>query len=362
MDSSHIERSELGSSAAAGELVAGGCECTEPTNRATEVVVDASDESHSGAISPVAAGSSRCWSPLSAPVAAVLESWRPTRLSPDEAAAVASVLPSVRSWVAAAAPASPKLARALLWATLRLAVWGYLSLGSTDPEIVLHPHNIEHWSNHINKHRPDRWRCDVRKLVRRVSRAVNPQAWPPRPLPLAPPSVAKPYSRRDEELFVLDASMPGRANRAARMWVVCASLGAGMRGPEIRSLGPQDLVDLSDGRVGVDVGGRHSRLVPLRAEYTAMALRAADAVDGSKFIASEGQDPVQTIAKRIGPNGLVLRRARSTWFAAHIAANTPLAALRTVAGSLSVQALGELIEEARAGLTPQEAAQQALGA
>lgn len=360
---SNIERPSLDSSATTDELVAvvtgGG---TEQTNCAREIIVDAWHECHSGAISPVSAGSSRCSSRLSAPVAAVLESWRPTRLSPDEATAVVEVLPSVRCWVAAAAPSSPKLARDLLWATLRLAVWGYLSLGSTDPGIVLDPHNVEHWSNHFNKHRSERWRCAVRRLVRRVSRAVNPQAWSPRPLALTPPTVAKPYPRREEEVFVLDSSMPGRAHRAARMWVVCASFGAGMRGPEIRSAGPQDLVDLPNGRVGVDVAGRHSRLVPLRAEYTAMALQAADAVTGSKFITSEGQDPVQTIAKRIGPNGLGLRRARSTWLAAHLAANTPLAALQTVAGQLSVQTLGELIEEARAGLTPHQAAHQALGA
>lgn len=363
MESSHIERPAVDCSAATDDPVAAGaCAWKEQANRATEVIVDPLGESPSTAISRMSPGSSLCSSRLLPPVEAVLESWYPRCLSPDEEAVVAEVLPAVRSWVVAAAPASPKAARTLLWATLRLAVWGYRSLGSTDPEVVLDPHNVEHWSNYFNKHRPDRWRRDARARVRQVSRAVKPQAWPPRPLALVPPTVAKPYSRIEEEAFALDASMPGRAHRAARMWVVCASFGAGMRGPEIRSVGPQDLVDLPDGRVGVDVAGRHSRLVPLRAEYTAMALQAADAVTGSKFIASDGQDPVQTIARRIGPSGLALRRARSTWLAAHIVANTPLAALHTVAGQLSVQTLGELIEQARAGLTPHQAAHQALGA
>lgn len=360
MNSSHIKRPAVDSSTAAGDPV-GDCEGAERNKRAADIALNALDGARSGTIATMPAGSKTCSSRLSAPVEAILESWRPTRLAPEEAAVVAEVLPYVRSWVAAAAPGSPKRARDLLWATLRLAVWAYLSLGSTDPEVVLDPHNVEHWCNHVNKHRPERWRCEMRTLARRVSRAVNPQAWPPRPLALGPRSIARPYPRREEELFVLDASMPGRANRAARMWVVCASFGAGMRGPEIRLAGPQDLVDMGDGSIGVNIGGCHSRLVPLRADYTEMALQAAEAIDGDRFIASDGQDPVQTIAKRIGPNGLMLRRARSTWLAAHLDANTPLAALRTVAGGVSAGTLDEIIEETGASLSPLQAAQQALG-
>ena len=119
---------------------------------------------------------------------------------------------------------------------------------------------------------------------------------------------------------------------------------------------------MGDGRVGVNVGGPHSRLVPVRAAYTDMIREVARTAPSGVFIPSQGQDPVQSIAKRIGPQGLALRWARSTWLAAHVAANTPLAALRTIAGQLSADTLNKLVEEARAGLSPQQAAQLGLGA
>ena len=374
MDPSSVERKSRqacsptaatasGAGSLGGSPEGGGRDLGDLTDaRGAGAIVNASGGSRSAAVSSSSRPSS-CRAPrLSPPVEEVLQSWRPARLDPEDQAVVGRVLPHVRVWVAAAAPPTANEARRLLWPTLRLAAWAYRTVGSTDPEIVLHPHNIEHWANHAQQHRPNRWRCKARSLVRRVSRAVNPAAWQPATLALERAMVSQPYLAQDEALFSLDALLPGRRHRAARIWVVCAAFGAGMRGPEIRAGAPEDLLELPGGRVGVRVRGAHSRLVPVRAAYTDMIKEAARTAPGRVFIASQGQDPVQSIAKRIGPQGLALRRARSTWLAAHVAANTPLAALRTIAGQLSVSTLNELVEQARVGLTDQQAAEQGLGA
>ena len=72
---------------------------------------------------------------LSADVAALVGSYRPVGLTDHEAAVLPVVMPLVR----AAVPAALSTARTLLWATTRLALWAYLTLGSVDPAVVLHP-------------------------------------------------------------------------------------------------------------------------------------------------------------------------------------------------------------------------------
>ena len=58
----------------------------------------------------------------------------------------------------------------------------------------------------------------------------------------------------------------------------------------------------------------------------------------------------------MGGAGLVLRRARTTWLAAHIEAGTGLAVLRAIAGPVSPSTLTALMSETAAELDPLEAA------
>ena len=52
------------------------------------------------------------------------------------------------------------------------------------------------------------------------------------------------------------------------MWVVGASMGAGLSGPELTVADTKDLVEMGDGRLGVTVRGQNARLVPFRRAYT----------------------------------------------------------------------------------------------
>lgn len=297
-------------------------------------------------------------------VSAVLESWRPAGLDHDDLAAAAAVLPSVRVWVAAAAPRDPLSARTMLWASTRLAVWAYRTLGSVDVSVVLSPHNIQHWTMHVQAHMSRAWRHKARSVLERVGRAANPAGWAPQLPQAGRIKVPAPYTLGEEAAFGLEARMPGRPHWAARVWLVCAGFGAGLLGSDIALAGPQDLIDVDGGRIAIRVRGRNPRLVPLRSIYTEMALSAADATCGDRFITAAGRNAVHSIAERLAPSGagLSLRRARNTWLAAHLQAATPLAALRVFAGPVSAQTLNAVLEHARMALSPQDAVSLGMGA
>ena len=274
------------------------------------------------------------------------------------------VMVHVRCWVAAAAPASAKTARTLMWATTRLAVWAYLALGSVDPTIVLHPHNIQHFVSHVSADRSPAWRHAARSALCRVGRAANRDGWAPSLPQFGRPGRPRPYSSEMEAGFGLAAVMPGRSHRVGRMWVVCAGFGAGLLGPEIAVAGPQDLLALAGGRVAVRVGGTNPRLVPLRSAYTDMALRASQAAEGARFIAAEGRNAVTSIAGRltVAGEGLSLRRARVTWLAAHVTAGTSLAALHVISGRVGTQTLDSVLAHLAADMSPEQAALEGLQA
>lgn len=310
---------------------------------------------------------------LSAEVSALVASYRPDCTDGEDdgeappvvvPAVLPAVMPSVRAWVTAAAPASVSTAKTMMWATTRLAAWAHLTLGTVDPAVVLHPHNVHHFTTVVCKNRSQRYRHAARSALCRVGRAANPDGWEPLVPQFGRNGTPAPYSCDTEAGFGLAAVMPGRKNPAARMWVACASLGAGLLGPQIAQAGPQDLVALIGGRVGVRVGGDNPRLVPVRAPYTDLALRASQAADGDKFITAKGRNAVTSVAERltVAGEGLSLRRARVTWLAAHVTAGTNLAALHVISGRAGAQTLDSVLAHVAAGMSPEEAAVEGLKA
>ena len=181
--------------------------------------------------------------------------------------------------------------------------------------------------------------------------------------------LALPYLVDEEQTFVLSANLP-KLDRAGRLWVACASLGAGMTDADaVRSV-PEDLVELGGGRLAVRVRGRNPRVVPIRAEYTSLAREAAQAAEGAKFVQGDNDNAAALVAAKIagrpGPahkvTHLSLRRARNTWLVAHLRANTPWLALRVIAGPVSAYKLNALMAHVAEGFDPDEAVQLGLAA
>ena len=143
-------------------------------------------------------------------------------------------------------------------------------------------------------------------------------------------------------------------------------MGGGLRGMEAALVRPDDLVEWDGARLAVAVPGPHSRLVPVRDSCTDLLRRASELAEADQpFIATAGNNAVYTTASRVRVEGLgqlSLSRARSTWLTAHLRAGTPLAALRVIAGPLSMNTLCDLAEAAALAVDPREAVEQAMGA
>ena len=171
----------------------------------------------------------------------------------------------------------------MLWATTQMALWWHQHFGNFDAAEMLTPHNVEHFAMFVNAGRSDGWRHGARANLRRVGRTVNPGQWP-----LMAPTVGfrdamAPYQQQQESRFARAALLPGRLNRAARIWVVVASFGAGLNGREAFAATVDDLTEHNDGRIVVTVCGPNARRVPIRRSYTAMAREAITASDGMNF-------------------------------------------------------------------------------
>ena len=278
---------------------------------------------------------------------AVLEEWKPTNWTQQDLQALEPLLPTVRQWVTAVPPRDAKQAQRFLRPAAGIAVWAYRELEATDPALVLHPNNVEHWCIRVNKHRSARWREKTRGTLRTLGRILNPDDWPPPTRRVGKQKIARPYTAAEEAEYRFAANLSGWANRSKRMWVAAAALGAGMRGTEIAVARTGDLRDIDGGRLAVQVRGRHPRLVPIRQNYTTLARKAADSSPTDRFFPTDARNAVHSVVGRLDPGDgqcLVLRRARSTWLVAHMVAGTPLAVLRRVAGPLSANTLDGLLD------------------
>lgn len=303
---------------------------------------------------------------LAASVAVRIATWGPPKpLTRGERLAWDASADTAREWVAVSTPVTPGAASTRLWGVSRLTIWAHMHLGTLDPAVVVTDHNIQHLIAVVAKTRSEGWRHCLRCVLCRVGRAVNPAGFDPRPPVIGRSVVPTPYTLDAEAAFALDVAMPGRANRVPRAATAWLSLGAGAQGTAIALAGPQDLVTHNDGHVSVRLGGPNPRHVPLRAAYTELALWTARECRGDRFVTATNRSAVSNTARRITGSdgvGLSLRRARATWLAAHLAAATPLAALRKFAGPVGGPTLTALLDHTSAQLDPQTALEMGWGA
>ena len=296
--------------------------------------------------------------------------WHPSGLDADETLLLPIVLPFVLNCVVAAVPATVATARQMLWAVIRMTLWWYEKFSILDAAVMLTPHNVEHYAMFVNAHRSQGWRHEMRSVLRRVGRRINPGSWPLKAPEVGSRTAVPPYPVEHEAMFGRASLLPGRLNRAGRIWVVVAGFGAGMTSREASAAKVCDLTERDSGRIVVNVRGLHPRMVPIRACYTDMAREAVEASDGTSFFRGKADNIAAKIAERVPGDPRVtgdhevlsLRRARNTWLAAHLVANTPLAVLRVIAGPVSARTLGTLIDHVRAGIGPEEALERGMGA
>ena len=275
--------------------------------------------------------------------------------------------PTVRSCVEAADPTTVRSAQRTLRVSFGVTEWALAELGTLNKETIYHPDNVDHYVSVANGHRSIDWQKEARWTLTQIGRVVAPRFWPRKQRHLGRTGPDLPYSDKDETAFRLAAVLKKTPVRAASAAVTSLSLGAGLSAIDIQRATPGDVVDMGQGRpaIWVDNHSQKARLVPIRADYTDLLNRAIKHSNGQRFVSGTSRNAVFVLAKRIEVHGfghLLLARARSTWLQAHLLAGTPLAALRVIAGPLSLDTLNRLLSPAAQSISPEDAAMEGLGA
>ena len=130
-------------------------------------------------------------------VAAAITKWKPLQREPRIQNVVA---PVARSLVTAAAPNTPSTATLMLAGVCQMMVWADQSLGTLATEVI-NPRNVTVFIFSHGKDRSLNWKHTTRTTLRRVGRAVNPQAWEDRPPRIRRLPCALPYDAATERLL-----------------------------------------------------------------------------------------------------------------------------------------------------------------
>ena len=275
------------------------------------------------------------------------------------------VLGVVRPWVLETGPPSVKVARSWLRIVADHTADVYRRDGTLDPDHVFHPASIDYRVMKVITGRYASTRRTVRSVLRRVGRAVAPAVSPRQTKSLGTVEAAVIYNAVEEESFRLAAELEWPSNRAARMWLSVATLGAGLNGVEAQMQGPAHVVAVGDGRLTVHVTGRNPRWVPIRADYTGLALEAVRLTSGDRFISSEAHGSASGLAKQLhvgGVGSLSLPRARATWIAAQLRSDVSLRALRRFSGPINHQTFDALVRQAAEEMDDETAVLKGLAA
>ena len=291
--------------------------------------------------------------------------WLPRSARALDPATLAKVEPHARSAVEAAGPKIVLDVQRMLRASFGITAWTLDELGFLNTETTWHPNNVRVYVDEVNRHLSVDTRQELGGTLKEIGRAVNERFWPAEleKLPKTGPAVA--YDATEEAAMRLAPFLKGEPGRPEELGVVGFSLGVGMNAPQIRLAMPSDVIDMGKGRVGIQVRGTHPRLVPIRADYTDLVLRAVEFAGDGPFIRAASRNAVFIAAERVMVHGfghLEFARARSTWLKAHLEAGTSLPALRAIAGPLSMNTLDALIGPISEALTAEAAAVEGLRA
>ena len=300
--------------------------------------------------------------PMSPETEAVVDSWIPQGVRSEDPDLLDAVMPAARAAVAKTAPTSPKEAKRQLRALVPMLLDAHRVRGAVDIRKVLVPNMAEQYSVNFITDKGRGWCQDTRGLLGRIGRANNPQSWPKQPKRLGAHRASEPYTSDEEVLWRTIAEHKCEPGRTAEIWAAVGSLGAGISGTQLSALTPSHVEEMDEGRLGVRVAGR---LVPIRRHYTDLARQMLEAANGQQFMPTQGRNAAHHAANRLAPagsEGLSYWRARSTWLAAHLRAETPLRALWHIAGRLSARTLQDLINTLADELDDETAARQGLDA
>ena len=294
----------------------------------------------------------------------IIEDGLPDCIKAESQDVIDAVMQPARSVLRTANPITAVQAYQWRGVLVRMLLHMYKTYGAVDVEAALVHDVIEDYINRVNKKETDAWKKSRRSTLRFVGAILNPQAWP-KSAKLASHFPVEIYSEEEEAHFRLEGELACYRKKWDRAFVVVGSLGAGLSGPEMARVSPNDVVELTDGRLGIWVSHGVQRLVPVRKGYTKLLTDICNSCKVEGFIRQNYDGAVHNIGGCVivkGLGRLSFSRGRATWLTAHLLAGTPLAALWTFTGPLSFNTLNGLLDAASVNVTPNEAALQGLKA
>jgi hypothetical protein len=251
-----------------------------------------------------------------------------------------------RGVVARARPATAARAKALLFASGRLAAFAE-RVGLGVQESLLCEAMIERFvavgCDGVSAATRRTLRTNLRALARALERYP-----PPVPVPLVRERAKAPYTEAEIAGFLrLADAQSTRARRLRAGGLVCLGAGAGVIAGELRHVRGSDVVQRSGG-VLVQLAGARSRSVPVLERYQQRLLEAA-AFAGDRYVIG-GRDPDRRnvtdtlsglLSAEVSLPRLQAGRLRSTWLV-ECARQIGLGAFMHAAGVSCSQRLGDL--------------------
>ena len=271
---------------------------------------------------------------------ALIAGWAPGSLS-------ASAVAFARGAVAAASPATPARAKALLFAAGKLACFGEQVGLELSAGVMLDRATVERFilvgCPAVSPATRRTLRTNLRSLAR--SRERYPE---PLPVALVRERAKRPYSLTEVDGFLRLADAQSTRARGLRAGaLVCLGAGAGVIAGELRHVRGSDVVARSGG-VLVQITGTRSRAVPVSERYHERLLQAA-AFAGDRYVIG-GRNPdrrniTDTLSAALSTDVSLPRlqagRLRSTWLG-QCARAIGLAGFMQAAGVSCSQRLGDL--------------------
>ena len=253
-----------------------------------------------------------------------------------------------RSVVALAAPGRPARAKALLFATSKLAAFFQTTGLGLEPSLVLCEASIDRFVASC----VTRWSQATCRTLRSnlrfvASRVLTPSTPPPAAISRGRAKV--PYEPAEIDAYLgLAGAQPTLARRMRATGLICLGAGAGLLGEDLRSIRGRDVIVASGGLVVV-VAGRRARTVPVLPRYHE-ALSASGHFAGDTYVTG-GDDPsrhnvttplISALSGGVHLDRLDTGRLRSTWLA-ECARRIGLPAFMAAAGVSCSQRLGDVV-------------------
>ena len=278
----------------------------------------------------------------------IITDYRPTHVPSKTWESIAEVARSAVSYSAM----TEQTARRHLSHISPYAAWAYHEGVPLNLAQLMEASTIERYIEVGMPDAKDSTRATRRSILRRIARHSHPSlAASPDPLPLAYRRVRAPYEAHEvASYFRLAEAQPSQGRRKSLLAVLLLGLGCGLDCADLGWVRGLDVRSTDEG-VAVAVGGRRPRRVVCFSRYedrlAALALAAAgDLLIGGSMLGRHNVTSV-TLGRLLQDTSvppLVVSRLRSTWLAAHLAANTPLPLIMGAAGLKTVRPLEDLLD------------------